>query len=123
MILKGNHTLYVDGALRVLGTVADPVIFTSEKDDSAGGDSNNDGNDSAPNRGESLRMYFRASSIDSSNLVKNAQFRYSSNAIYFENADAKIVEGALVEPLLQVLPHEIVEQQKVSSMAGRWQKT
>tara|TARA_Y100001935_G_scaffold251458_1_gene253415 strand:- start:33912 stop:39212 length:5301 start_codon:yes stop_codon:yes gene_type:complete len=90
VILKGNHTLYVDGALRVLGTVADPVIFTSEKDDSAGGDSNNDGNDSAPNRGESLRMYFRASSIDSSNLVKNAQFRYSSNAIYFENADAKI---------------------------------
>ncbi len=89
-IFKGNDILYVDGALKVLGTEEEPVIFTSYNDDSAGGDSNNDGNNSVPAPGQSAQIQFRASSLDSANLVKNAEFRYPRNPIRFINAGGTI---------------------------------
>lgn len=95
-IFKGSQTLYVDGAFRVNGSESNPVIFTSLKDDSAGDDSNNDGNDSSPDRNESLTLRFRPSSIDSLNLIKNAQFRYSGNSVYFESADA-VIDSSLFQ--------------------------
>lgn len=90
VIFKGTQYLYVDGALKVLGTEAEPVIFTSVSDDGAGGDSNNDGNTTVPNPGQSIRIYFRASSIDSANHITHTEFRYPSTAIVFQSSKAKI---------------------------------
>tara|TARA_R110002124_G_scaffold201629_1_gene368179 strand:+ start:322 stop:5559 length:5238 start_codon:yes stop_codon:yes gene_type:complete len=90
VIVKGNDRLYIDGALRILGTESEPVIFTSYNDDSAGGDSNNDGNTSVPSPGQSATLNFRASSIDSLTLIKHAEFRYSGISVYFNNAGGTI---------------------------------
>ncbi|MFA5668929.1 MAG: right-handed parallel beta-helix repeat-containing protein [Balneolaceae bacterium] len=96
VIFKGNTYTYIDGAIKVNGTEKEPVIFTSYSDDSAGGDTNNDGNNSVPNRGQSLHLMFRASSIDSANHIKNAEFRYSGTAITFHNSKA-VVDNSLFQ--------------------------
>ena len=48
---------------------------------------------------------------------EGAIFRHASKLrpISSSNADGKLVEGALADPLLEVLPNEIVEQQSVSA--------
>lgn len=96
VIFKGYETLTVDGALKVLGTNAEPVIFTSVSDDGAGGDSNNDGNTTAPSPGQSIFIRFNASSLDTANHIQYAQFRYPQTALEFESADG-VVENSLFQ--------------------------
>ena len=49
--------LLVYGNLDVRGTPSDPVIFTSWYDDSAGGDTNENGNATAPQKEDWLRIH------------------------------------------------------------------
>lgn len=48
---EGGSSLEVNGILNVEGTPGNPVYFTSIKDDSVGGDTNNDGNFTSPSVG------------------------------------------------------------------------
>ena len=74
--------IVVQGALVANGTVAEPIVFTSIEDDSYGGDTNNDGNASAPSKGNWGTIDFDASSLDSLNSMKHCILRYGGSNTY-----------------------------------------
>ena len=68
----GRCAMTVNGELAVQGTPSDPVIFTSFKDDSSGGDTNNDGSATTPSRTD-----WYALTLASSGLTPPAQGGYT----------------------------------------------
>jgi len=60
--LAPNNAIMVMGELDIQGSAVEPVIITSLKDDSAGGDTNGDGNSAAP-----TVFYNGATALDASN--------------------------------------------------------
>ncbi|HEY5592573.1 MAG TPA: right-handed parallel beta-helix repeat-containing protein [Paludibacter sp.] len=69
----------VKGALVAAGSKALPIVFTSIKDDSKGGDTNGDGNSSAPQKGNWDDVQFNSSGLDASNLLRNCIFNYGGS--------------------------------------------
>lgn len=66
----------VNGAIKAIGTKNEKIIFTSSKDDSAGGDTNNDGTSSiAANDWGGLK--FNDSASDTDNILRNVEVRYT----------------------------------------------
>ena len=61
----GATTLTVQGTLQAQGTAAQPIIFTSKLDDSAGGDTNNDGSKTSPQAADWSSIQFTATSTNS----------------------------------------------------------
>jgi parallel beta-helix repeat protein len=85
-----NNLIAVDGGLIAEGTPSEKIIFTSIKDDSSGGDTNNDGNNSEPQKGDWRALRFDSSTLDSVNSLVNCEFRYGGNScqLYAEDAAA-----------------------------------
>ena len=75
IVKLGGETgsVIVAGTLDAQGTVAQPVIFTSYRDDSAGGDTNNNGADSGGN-GDWGDIQFGATSTN--NALSFVEVRY-----------------------------------------------
>ncbi|WP_197231366.1 right-handed parallel beta-helix repeat-containing protein [Novipirellula artificiosorum] len=71
---NANVELHVNGSLAINGTEAAPVVFTSFADDSRGGDTNGDGDASAPAPGNWARIDIRSGSGD--HVIDNAVFEY-----------------------------------------------
>ena len=69
----------VQGGLIADGTATQNIIFTSIRDDSNGGDTNNDGNGSVPGRGNWNTLVFTGTSNDSLNSLKHCQIRYGGS--------------------------------------------
>jgi uncharacterized repeat protein (TIGR01451 family) len=69
-----QYDLIVDGSLIARGTAAQPVVFTALKDDTRGGDTNNDGAASAPAPGDWGQVWLRAAS--SGNVLENCVLAY-----------------------------------------------
>ncbi len=88
------YGLDVYGALVMQGNASNPVIFTSLKDDSVGGDTNNDGNASAPAPGDWGLIMLE--SADSSALIQYATIRYGTGyPNYSYNGMLYVQDGSL----------------------------
>ena len=105
VIVKFNYhkRLIVDGALRVLGTNADPVYFTSYRDDTIGGDANGDGATNGVD-GDWYDIRFKDTSDDVNSIIDHAVIRYGgdsyssnrSGGISLFNASPKIKNSTII---------------------------
>ena len=84
----GSHagTIWVNGTLIADGTAGQPIIFTDDHDDTAGNDTNNNGNATGPAPGGWCVIYFSASSMD--NLMDHVEVRWGG---YGSGWDAEVV--------------------------------
>jgi parallel beta-helix repeat protein len=73
---SSGGSLMVNGGLKALGKAGSKIIFTSLNDDSAAGDTNNDGTGSIPGNSDWQGIDFSATADDSNNLLKNCEIRY-----------------------------------------------
>ncbi|MCP4357925.1 MAG: hypothetical protein GY796_07920, partial [Chloroflexi bacterium] len=71
-----NKLINIQGILKVQGTSGQSVIFTSFKDDTVGGDTNNDGDASQPAPGDWGHINFADSSNDAESIIEHAVFRF-----------------------------------------------
>ncbi len=94
--MDNSATIYVDGALIADGTKNEKIVFTSTSDDSAGGDTNDDGNTTIPAKGNWYGINFRSSGIAANNLLKHCVFRYASSIVEF-NSSYALVDSCTVE--------------------------
>lgn len=88
MASYGNIDI-ADGAFSANGTTTEAIIFTSIKDDSRGGDTNNDGNTTIPQAGDWRGIFMRASTVQTA--LRYCEFRYGGSAAqndyYYNHSD------------------------------------
>jgi len=87
VVIKLTGGITVNGALIAYGVTLEKqlmgnIVFTSIKDDSYGGDTNNDGSASSPSRGDWWSIRFNSSSIDTLNTLKHCIVRYGGYTYY-----------------------------------------
>jgi parallel beta-helix repeat protein len=103
-VVDGWNGIGVSGALVAEGTATQKIVFTSIRDDSKGGDTNNDGNATAPYQGYWFGIAFYNSGLDTLNSLKNCEIRYGGSGVggyfnwgevLFSNCDGKIDSCAI----------------------------
>lgn len=68
--------IVVNGGLKAIGRADNKIIFTSIHDDSALGDTNNNGTATTPDKGNWRGIDFAPMASDNDNILKNCEFRY-----------------------------------------------
>ncbi|MFN8492308.1 MAG: right-handed parallel beta-helix repeat-containing protein [Caldilineaceae bacterium] len=76
-------SLIVRGALVANGTLANPLVFTSLKDDDYGGDTQQDGAATKPNPGDWGSLYYADTSDDAVSAVDHVLIRYGGSGYNF----------------------------------------
>lgn len=99
VVIKFNQRYYgyltVSGALKAIGKKDNKIIFTSIADDSASGDTNNNGTASTPTNYDWQGLDFAGTASDTENILKNCEIRYTGYPNYWDGAirftDCKVV--------------------------------
>ena len=101
--IGSSSSFEVYGTLTANGTQANPVVFTSLKDDLYGGDTNSDGSTTTPSPGDWRCLYFSGdSNNDGIGQLNNCVIRYGgyygySSMLYFANDSQSTVESSRIE--------------------------
>ncbi|MCB2219847.1 MAG: right-handed parallel beta-helix repeat-containing protein [Bacteroidetes bacterium] len=119
MKFRGSYFvgIYTHGGLNATGTLADKIIFTSIKDDSAGGDTNNDGSSSIPTNYDWTGLIYYEESIDVSNILEYCEVRYTGGG-YGNAFGANTTWGAVRIKDAKVTVNETVFQQGYGNAFG-----
>jgi hypothetical protein len=77
-----HYGILLDGHIELRGTEANPVIVTSVKDDTAGGDTNGDGNATLPEPGDWFSIWLRDAFVSqqfsvATGIFENVEIRYA----------------------------------------------
>jgi len=83
-----HKRMRVAGKLECQGTSQNPVVFTSLKDDSYCGDTNNDGDATTPTRGDWPGIHFLGSSTNAD--ISNCLIRYADAGIVLSDVDVEV---------------------------------
>jgi len=84
--LSDNVGIRFSGSLIAQGTVEYPIIFTSSHDDTAIGDSNNNGNATTPQRGDWSRLEFYGGSQTNRSELTHVKIRFAAQALKLQGA-------------------------------------
>ena len=89
----------VNGTLIAQGTASDKIIFTSFSDDSRGGDANNNGSATSPNKGDFGGIQFYNSNAGS--ILRNCEISYGGNAGNYSSIDIENTSVTIDSCLIQ----------------------
>jgi len=108
--------IYVHGGLNATGTSGDKIIFTSIKDDSAGGDTNNDGNSSVPAHSDWHGILFYEESDDTQNKLIYAEVRYTGGG-YSSFLGSNTTNGSVrIKDAYVDIDHSIIQQSSSTAL-------
>ena len=79
---KTGFSMMVNNTLKAIGTLDEPIIFTSLNDDTMGGDTNNDKGVNQPVKTDWQKMIFTDTSNDDECILQHCRFKYGSGAVY-----------------------------------------
>jgi hypothetical protein len=82
----------VNGAIKAIGKKDNKIIFTSLNDDSASGDTNNNGTGSTPGNADWAGLDFNGTASDVDNTLKNCEIRYCGQYYYYRSAAIQITD-------------------------------
>ncbi len=80
----------VNGALKAKGLKNNKIIFTSYKDDSAAGDTNNNGTANTPSNSDWTGIQYNGTANDAENFLKNCEVRYCGYGWWYLPAPIRI---------------------------------
>jgi hypothetical protein len=102
---EGNHSVTVTGTLTTLGSQSVPTQLTSIRDDLVGGDTNKDGNATAPAPGDWNAVFLTAGSDDSllTGLIVRYAGSFGASSLDLSGTNPTIVESSVQHGLNDAL--------------------
>ncbi|MCE9686260.1 right-handed parallel beta-helix repeat-containing protein [Shewanella sp. AS16] len=97
---SGDYQWRVKGILSANGTAGAPIVFTSYHDDTFVGDTNRNGSDTAPQKGDWARLVFEGGPYNSQSTLSNAKVYFGGGAYghaLLISSHAADIEAANVE--------------------------